>query len=134
MKLSKEEVYQYLSDKKWHTRTELAEVFAVHFSTVSNRVTELMRDGVSILIGNEGYRLTKAEDITDEDIAISVEHMVRWMVGTVARQAVSGKPIKRLLSSARKLLPKTKEEKIAIRKYLVQLTHLIDWDEADEEE
>jgi len=54
------------------------------------------------------------------------------MIGTVTRQAMSAKPVKKLLAAARKLLPKTRDERVIVRKYLVQLTHLIDWDEADD--
>ena len=125
--LTKEEVFEDLSDKNWHNKYEIATNHDVCASTVASRVKELVADGWAILIGKNGYRFQEPEDITDEDAAQAVERMTRWMIGIVTRQAIAAKPIKRLLAQARKLLPKSREERIIVRKYLVQLTHLIDW-------
>jgi len=38
------------------------------------------------------------------------------------------------MAAARKMLPKTKDERMIVRKYLVQLTHLIDWQESEDED
>jgi biotin operon repressor len=132
--LSKEEVFEALSDKEWHRKLEIAGSYGVSASTVSARVRELAEDGWAILTGVDGYRLQEPEDISDEDAARAVEKMTRWMMGVVTRQAISAKPMKRLLGKARKILPKSRDERTIVRKYLVQLTHLIDWDESEEDD
>ncbi len=137
--VTKEEIYDALGTGCWTTKRELAETFECHPRTASHRVTDLIKDGVSIINGSKGYRLVVPADINDEDeetvreTARDVEKMMRWMVATVTRQAFAAKPMKKLMTRARKLLPKDKEERMIVRKYLVQLTHLIDWEEADEE-
>ena len=132
--INKEEVFDFLSDKKWHTKFEVAASFGVHPSTISKRVRDLVIDGWGIMTGLKGYMLTEPTDITDEDIARAVQRMTNYMVGVVARQALNAKPMKRLMAAARKMLPKTQEERMIVRKYLVQLTHLIDWQEAEDED
>lgn len=132
--LSKEEVFEVLSDKEWHSKHKIADSYGVSASTVSARVKELAEDGWAILTGVDGYLLQEPEDITDEDAARAVEKMTRWMIGVVTRQAMSAKPMKRLLGKARKLLPKSRDERTIVRKYLVQLTHLIDWQDSEEDE
>lgn len=131
--ITKEEVFDFLSDKKWHTKYEIADHFDVHPSTISKRIKELVIDGWGVLTGMEGYMLTETTDITDEDMARAVQKMCNYMVGIVARQALNAKPMKRLMAAAKKMLPKTKEERMIVRKYLVQLTHLIDWQEYEDE-
>ena len=130
--VSKGEVLDALSDKQWHTAADIAEGFEVSRATVSSRVKDIATDGHTVLMGREGYKLVEPEDITDEDVARAVERMSTWMIGVVTRQAMSARPMKRLLAAARKLLPKTPDERQAVRRYLVQLTHLIDFTEIDE--
>ena len=130
--VSKDAVFEALSDGDWHTKKELANDFDVCASTVASRVRELVADGWGVIVGPGGYQLVEASDITDEEAAVAVERFARYMIGTVTRQAMSAKPVKKLLAAARKLLPKTRDERVIVRKYLVQLTHLIDWDEADD--
>ncbi len=59
--------------------------------------------------------------------------MTRRMVVIVDLQAIVARVMRKLAGEARKLLPKTPEERQIVRKYLVQLTHLIDFQEIDEE-
>jgi len=132
--VTKEEIFDYLSDKRWHTKLEIAASYEVCPSTVSKRIKELVIDGWGIITGSLGYMLTEPADITDEDMARAIERMVNYMVGIVARQALNAKPMKRLMAAARKMLPKTKDERMIVRKYLVQLTHLIDWQESEDED
>jgi|ETNvirnome_2_300_1030623.scaffolds.fasta_scaffold01903_8 biotin operon repressor len=132
VRVTKEQVYDFLSDKEWHKRKEIARTFKVTTRTISSRMTELARDGVSLINGKDGYRFVEPDDVDDE-IAQDIERMARWVVGIVSRQALSAKPMKKLMTRARKLLPQDKEERLIVRKYLVQLTHLIDWDEADDD-
>lgn len=131
--ISKEEIREYLMDGEWHTKAEIANHFNVCSATIAARMFDLAKDGVSSIIGLAGYRIIEPEDITDEDTALAVERMIGYMIGTVTRQAMSSKPMKRLMAEARKLLPKTSEERMIVRKYLIQLTHLIDWQETEEE-
>ena len=100
--------------------------------TVGKRVAALCRDGWPVLAGNSGYRLMIAEDITDAEEAQLVERMLQRMVAIVLRQALVAKPMKKLAGEARKLLPKTPEERKIVRKYLVQLTHLIDFQDIED--
>ena len=132
--VTKGEVMEMLLDKKWHTATEVAEVFDVARSTINKRVKEIAVDGHVVLMGQNGYKLTDVGDITDDDAALAVEKMSMWMIAIVTRQAMTAKPMKRLLTAARKMLPKTMQERQAVRKYLVQLTHMIDFTEIDNDE
>ena len=132
-KVTKEEVYDHLLDKEDHTKKEMAKHFDVSPSTIRIKLSELVRDGVSLISGEAGYRYVEPGDMDDEMTARAVEKMTRWIIATVARQAFSAKPMKKLMTRARKLLPKDKEERLIVRKYLVQLTHLIDWEETEEE-
>lgn len=131
---SKEEVFDILSDKKWHTTAAMAEELGVSSPTIGNRVKGLVADGWPVLAGRNGYCLVEAEDITDEEEAREIERMMRRMVAIVMRQALVAKPMKRLAARARKLLPKSKEERGIIRRYLVQLTHLIDFQDIEDME
>jgi biotin operon repressor len=130
--VTKGEVLDILEDKRWHTAAEIANTLDVCRATISSRVKEIATDGHIVLMGRDGYLLTSQEDITDEDAARAIERMSTWMIAVVTRQAMSAKPMKRLLMEARKLLPKTTTERNIVRKYLVQLTHLIDFTEVDE--
>jgi len=132
--ITKEEIFDFLSDKRAHKKSEIAISFEVHPSTVAKRIKELVIDGWGIVTGSFGYLLTEPTDITDEDTARAIQRMVNYMIGIVARQALNAKPMKRLMAAARKMLPKTQEERMIVRKYLVQLTHLIDWQEAEDED
>jgi len=132
MAVTKQEVYEVFDDSQWHTKKEIAEVFGCSPKTISHRVTDLVKDGVSIINGSQGYRIITPSEV-DEESARDIEKMMRWIVASVTRQAFSAKPMKKLMTKARALLPKSKEERMIVRKYLVQLTHLIDWNEAGEE-
>jgi hypothetical protein len=132
-KVTKEEVYEYLKDKQWHTKADIASDMGCGVDAIGARLKELSEDNVAILCGSDGVRFCEISDITDEDAARAIERMTAWIVGIVSRQALNAVPMKKLMAEAKKLLPKTTEEKRIVRKYLVQLTHLIDWDEADAE-
>lgn len=129
---TKENVYDHLEDKRWHTTAEMAEKFAVSLPTVGNRIKKLVADGVGILAGPNGYKLTKKEDVDNEEAAREIERMLRRMISIVMRQALVAKPMKALAKEASKLLPKNPEERMIVRKYLVQLTHLIDFQEIED--
>lgn len=131
--ISKEEVYEFLREGRWTTAAQLAAHFGVTTSTIRERVRELLRDDVPVLAGPSGYCIMKTDDVTDTDVARSIERIARYMIGTVARQAMIAKPVRRLMTEARKLLPKDQTERAIVRKYLVQLTHMIDFDDADQE-
>ena len=130
--VSKQEVFAELQDGQWHSKRELASIFNVSRATVAARVKGLAEDGKAVLMGRFGYRFVEASDITGEEIAEAVQAMSQWMIGVVTRQAMAANPMKRLLKASRKMLPKSKEERQIVRKYLVQLTHLIDWNEEEE--
>ena len=132
-KVTKEEVCKELEDGNWHTKGDIAASFGVSGRTISKRVTDLIKDEVSIINGQKGLRIVKPSDVVDNDIARDIEKMTRWIIGIVTRQALSAKPMKKLMTKARALLPRDAEEKAIVRKYLVQLTHLIDWDEATDD-
>ena len=70
--------------------------------------------------------------MTDEEAAVEIERMTNRMIEIVTRQALVAQIMKKLTGEARKLLPKTPEERQIVRKYLVQLTHLIDFQEIEE--
>jgi biotin operon repressor len=133
MKVSKESVLESFSDKQWHTTEQIANEHGVSGPTIGKRVKELVIDGFGILAGNNGYKLVEIEDVSDEEAAIEIERMTKRMVEIVTRQAIIAPMMKRLNGAARKLLPKTAEERQIVRKYLVQLTHLIDFSEIDED-
>jgi len=130
--IGKESILEILLDKKWHTNAEIATELDVCPATIRSRIKEIARDGYVVLMGADGYRLMNQEDITDEDAALAVATMTRWMLNIVARQAMAAKPMKRLMNEARRLLPKTAEERVIVRKYLVQLTHLIDFQDIED--
>jgi hypothetical protein len=132
MAVTKEEVYEFYKDGNWHAKSEAATYFGVSETTIKSRLRDLARDNVLLVCGNRGLKLIRPEDVTTADDAIIVEGMARWMLGVVTRQAMSAKPIKKLMSEARKLLPKSTNERQIVRKYLVQLTHLIDFQEIEE--
>jgi biotin operon repressor len=132
-KLTKEEVLESLQDKEWHTTAELASEKEVSNPTIGNRIKELAKDGFGILAGRKGYKLVEIGDVTDEEAAREIERMTQRMIEIVGRQALVAKMMRRLAGEAKKLLPKTPEERQIVRKYLVQLTHLIDFQEIDEE-
>ena len=130
--VSKEEVFAELQDNKWHSKRDMANHFDVSSGTIAARVRDLAEDGKAVLMGRFGYRFVAASDITDEETAEAIQAMSRWMIGIVTRQAMTARPMKRLMTEARKMLPKSKDERQIVRKYLVQLTHLIDWNEEEE--
>jgi len=132
MKVSKESVLRSLKDKNWHTCSEIAEELDTSQVTVGKRVKGLVTDGFAILAGRNGYRLREPEDINDEESAREIEQMLQRMINIVLRQSLVAKPIKTLAIEARKLLPKDPEERAIVRKYLVQLTHLIDFRDLDD--
>ncbi len=132
-KAPKEDVLDYLKDKEWHTTGEMARIMDVSKPTIGNRVKDLVRDGNGILAGKNGYKFMEVEDVTDEIAAQEIERMTQRMLEIVGRQALVAKAMKKLSIEARKLLPKTPEERQIVRKYLVQLTHLIDFQEIEEE-
>ena len=133
-RLSKEDVYDYLGDKTWHTTGEMAKEFEVSNPTVGNRIKKLVSDGLGILAGPNGYKLTEKEDVDNEEAAREIEKMSRRMIAIVMRQALVAKPMKILTKEAVKLLPKDPRERAIVRKYIVQLTHLIDFQELEDEE
>jgi len=133
MVVTKEELYDFYKDGEWHTKAEAMAYFDVSESTIGKRLRDLANDGVLMVCGQYGLKLMRPGDVSTEDDAIIIESMTRWMVGIVTRQAISAKPMKKLMTEARKLLPKSDQEKMIVRKYLVQLTNLIDWDEASAE-
>lgn len=130
--ITKEDVYDYMSDNNWHTVGDIALAQGCCKATVREKLKLLAKDKQPMISGNDGIKLVDA-DTLDEDIAREVEKMTRWMIAIVTRQALTAKPIKKLMLEARKLLPKSKEDKQTIRRYLVQLTHLIDFNEIDED-
>lgn len=132
-KVSKESVLEYLSDKEWHITEEMAQEFGVSNPTIGTRIKDLAKDGFGILASRKGYKLVEVGDVSDEEAAREIERMTRRMVEIVARQALVAKVMRKLAGEARKLLPKTPEERQIVRKYLVQLTHLIDFQEIEEE-
>ena len=130
--VTKEEVYEYLSDSAWHTTKDIATSFMVTKTTITKRLRDLARDEVPLINGNKGYRLVRPEDVTDIDTALDIERMTGWIVGVVNRQALTARPMRGLLEGARALLPQSKEERAVVRKYLVHLTHLIDWSDVED--
>lgn len=121
-----------LSDKQWHTTGEIADEHDVSIPTIGSRIKELAKDGFGILASRNGYKLVEIGDISDEDAAREIERMTNRMIEIVTRQAIVAQVMKKLTGEARKLLPKTPEERQIVRKYLVQLTHLIDFQEIEE--
>jgi biotin operon repressor len=128
---TKENVYDHLGDKKWHTTAEMAQEFSVSLPTVGSRIKKIVKDGVGILAGPNGYKRVEKEDV-DEEVARDILKMMRRMVTIIMRQAMVAKPMKVLAKEAVKLLPKNPEERAIVRKYLVQLTHLIDFQELED--
>jgi DeoR/GlpR family transcriptional regulator of sugar metabolism len=130
-KLRKEEVYKYLADSKWHTIGEMAVHFSVEPDTIRRRLRELVSDQLNLIIGRQGYRLLRPKDIQSQADAIEVETMLRWIIQSVSRLALSGKSTKQLAAAASKFLPKTDGERARLRASFVRITHLIDWQESD---
>ena len=131
-RVTKESVLDALSDKEWHTTSEMANTYGVSLPTIGNRVKELAKDGFGILASRNGYKLVEIGDVTDDEAALEIERMTNRMIEIVTRQALVAHVMKKLTGEARKLLPKTPEERKIVRKYLVQLTHLIDFQEIEE--
>lgn len=131
-KLPKESVLELLGDREWHTTESMANEVEVSKRTLGRRVKELVSDGNGILAGPMGYKLMEVEDVTDEEAARDIERMSQRMMEIVMRQAIAARTVKRLAIEARRFLPKTPEERQIVRKYLMQLTHLIDFQEFDE--
>lgn len=132
-KAPKEDVLELLQDKQWHTTGEMADEMEVSRPTLGNRMKQLAEDGFGILAGHNGYKLMEIEDVTDEEAAREIEQMNQRLIAIVTRQAIVARAMKRLSREASKLLPKTPGERQILRKYLINLTRLIDFIEADEE-
>ena len=129
--VTKEQIYHYLKDNEWHTIGELAREYHCDNETIRSRLRELVHDQVSLIVGQQGYRLLRPQDMRDVDDAREVEQMISWIINSVSRLAMSGKSMKQLASSAAKFLPKSEGERQRLRSSFVKITHLIDWQESD---
>ena len=133
--VTKEEVFISLKDGEWHFMDLLANRHDCCRKTLKNKINQLLDDGYCILNGPKGVKLIDKDDI-DEATTGEILKMVGWLFGTVAGMARRAVPVKRLMPTVRKQLPKTKEERLYLRGMLVRMTHLIDWqslDDMDEE-
>lgn len=130
-KIRKEAVYSYLCDNQWHTISSMSIEFDVNPDTIRQRLRELVSDQVSLIVGQNGYRLVKPANVKTQEDAREVERMLRWIIQSVSRLALNGKSMKQLAQVASKFLPKNEGERARLRSSFVKLTHLIDWQDSD---
>jgi hypothetical protein len=122
----KEDVFEILSDKEWHTIGELSSMMGCSVPTTRKMIRELLDDEFMILAGPSGVKMIEKDDISEET-ADEVIQMIGWafaMVGAMARRMV---PTKKMLPSIKKQLPKTMKERQFLRAVAVRITHVIDW-------
>lgn len=129
--VKKGQIRDFLLDGDWHTIGEMADFFEVNPETVRQRLRELIKDQVSLIVGQSGYKMISPKDIRGIEDAQEVEQMLKWVICSVSRLADSGKTMKQLAQTASKFLPKNAGERARLRSSFVKITHLIDWQESD---
>ena len=129
------EVFDYIEDGQWHTKKEMAEHFDVSTKTISLKIKTLQVSGFCILFGNKGSKLIDENSI-DEDAAVSWERNAIWIKGTLSRLADISKPMHKrsIVTSVRKCLPSTPDDRRELRKFAVTLQRVIDAADIDEDE
>lgn len=131
-KVSEEQVFELLADGNWRTYAELANRFDVSPATIQKKVRSLIQSGYLILKGPRGVRLVDDSMEIDAETAAEVMDMMAWVFATVASMAHHAVPVKSLMPSIKRALPKTKDERLFLRQLMVRMTHLIDWESIDD--
>lgn len=131
IKVSPEQVFEYLSDGDWHTVAEMAEAMDCGHATIRNRLRDLLDDGFMVLKGRAGARLVDGENM-DQVTIEEIGAMLHWLFKSVSSMTHHAVPVKKMLPEIRKALPRTKSERQYLRSITVRITHLIDWDSIDD--
>ena len=131
VKISTEQVYEYLSDGEWHTTADIATAMDCAPETIRKRVKDLLDDSHLVIKGPRGVKLADDTALDTETID-EIGAMLKWVfagVGSMAKHAV---PVKKVMPQIRKSLPKTTRERDYLRSVMVKVTHLIDWESIDD--
>ena len=127
LKLTVEDVWDYMSDEQFHTIADIAREFEVCAATARSRITMLQEQGYCLVCDQRGWLLIDDTNIDDETIDAYMRSAT-WIKGTLGRLATISKPMTRrkLISAIRQALPSTQDERRALRSLGVYLQRVID--------
>lgn len=127
LKLTAEEVWDYLSDQRWHTVGEVAASFEVCKATVRSRINVLQEAGHCLVCGRDGWRLIDDTNI-DKETAEEWNRAAEWIRASLGRLATIAKPMKKrsIMAAIRRALPTTPGERQTLRAIGVMLQRVVD--------
>ncbi len=132
-KVTPEQVLNKIENNGRITKAQLSEDFEVCQQTIMNKIKTLRNDDERIFFDENGYY--KLDSINNVEDTEKFKKYLNWVFSVLKGIALCGKPTKPLLNESKKILKTlmSKEERILLSKYTLQINKMIDYIEIEEE-